>query len=150
MNKLDLAGGDRIELMQTFIRIVETGSLSAAAAQLGMTQPTVSRRLQALERSLGLKLLQRSTHAMKLTEDGERCFVQAGALLESWHAMEADLRDMTSDILRSALAAAEVAQRDGEDAMAAATAVAAAGLAALGMVRAVWPAAADANPQAGT
>ena len=92
MNKLDLAGGDRIELMQTFIRIVETGSLSAAAAQLGMTQPTVSRRLQALERSLGLKLLQRSTHAMKLTEDGERCFVQAGALLESWHAMEADLR----------------------------------------------------------
>lgn len=69
---------------------------------------------------------------------------------EMERTMEADLRDMTSDILRSALAAAEVAQRDGEDAMAAATAVAAAGLAALGMVRAVWPAAADANPQAGT
>jgi DNA-binding transcriptional LysR family regulator len=61
---------DRIELMQTFVRIVEAGSLSAAAAQMNATQPTVSRRLQALERSLGLKLLQRSTHAMKLTEDG--------------------------------------------------------------------------------
>ncbi|BAN99092.1 hypothetical protein E05_43260 [Plautia stali symbiont] len=52
---------DRIELMQTFIRIVESGSLSAAAAQLGTTQPTVSRRLQALEQRLGLKLILRTT-----------------------------------------------------------------------------------------
>jgi hypothetical protein len=64
---------DRIELMQTFVRIVESGSMSAAAAQLGTTQPTISARLQALERSLGLQLLQRSTHAMTLTEDGTRC-----------------------------------------------------------------------------
>ncbi|MFC5520765.1 LysR family transcriptional regulator [Polaromonas jejuensis] len=85
-------GVDRIELMQTFIRIVETGSLSAAAAQLGTTQPTVSRRLQALERSLGLKLLQRSTHVMKLTEDGDRCFARARELLDNWKALEADLR----------------------------------------------------------
>ncbi|WP_202444532.1 LysR family transcriptional regulator [Schauerella aestuarii] len=83
---------DRIELMQTFVRIVEAGSLSAAAQQLGTTQPTVSRRLQALERSLGSRLLQRSTHAMKLTEEGERCFTGAKALLASWEAFEADLR----------------------------------------------------------
>jgi DNA-binding transcriptional LysR family regulator len=83
---------DRIELMQTFVRIVEAGSLSAAAAQMNATQPTVSRRLQALERSLGLKLLQRSTHAMKLTEDGERCFARAKELLGNWDAFEADLR----------------------------------------------------------
>jgi DNA-binding transcriptional LysR family regulator len=78
--------------MQTFVRIVEAGSLSAAAAQMGTTQPTVSRRLQALERSLGVRLLQRSTHAMKLTEDGERCFERARELLVSWHAFEAELR----------------------------------------------------------
>jgi DNA-binding transcriptional LysR family regulator len=83
---------DRIELMQTFVRIVEAGSLSAAAAQMNATQPTVSRRLQALERSLGLKLLQRSTHAMKLTEDGERCYSRAKELLGNWEALEADLR----------------------------------------------------------
>lgn len=83
---------DRIGLMQTFVRIVEAGSLSAAAAQLGTSQPTVSRRLQALERALGLKLLQRSTHVMKLTDDGARCFAHAKALLESWQAMTADLR----------------------------------------------------------
>lgn len=78
--------------MQTFIRIVEAGSLSAAAAQLGTTQPTVSRRLQALERMLGIKLLQRSTHAMQLTEEGHRCFAHARELVANWSAFQADLR----------------------------------------------------------
>jgi DNA-binding transcriptional LysR family regulator len=84
--------GDRIELMQTFVRIVEAGNLSAAAVLLGTTQPTVSRRLQALERSLGVRLLQRSTHTMRLTVDGERCFQRAKELLASWAAFESDLR----------------------------------------------------------
>ncbi|RKH50495.1 LysR family transcriptional regulator [Corallococcus sp. AB050B] len=86
------ASADRLELMQTFLRIVDAGSLSSAAAQLGTTQPTVSRRLQALERSLGLRLLQRSTHAMKLTEDGARCYERAKELLASWESFESDLR----------------------------------------------------------
>jgi DNA-binding transcriptional LysR family regulator len=92
MKDQPLPGVDRIELMQTFIRIVETGSLSAAAEQLKTSQPTVSRRLQTLERTLGLRLLQRSTHVMKLTEDGERCYAHAKDLLDNWHALEADLR----------------------------------------------------------
>ena len=83
---------DRFELMETFVRIVDAGSLSAAALQLGTTQPTVSRRLQALERSLGVKLLRRSTHSMTLTEDGQRCLERARELLANWHAFEADLR----------------------------------------------------------
>jgi DNA-binding transcriptional LysR family regulator len=83
---------DRFELMETFLRIVDAGSLSAAAAQLGTTQPTVSRRLQALERSLGVRLLRRSTHSMTLTEDGQRCLERARELLANWHAFEADLR----------------------------------------------------------
>jgi DNA-binding transcriptional LysR family regulator len=87
-----MTGLDRIGLMETFVRIVEAGSLSAAAAQLGTSQPTVSRRLQALERSLGLKLLQRSTHVMRLTADGARCFAHARTLLDTWQAMSADLR----------------------------------------------------------
>lgn len=78
--------------MQTFVHIVEAGSLSAAAQQMGATQPTVSRRLQALERSLGLRLLRRSTHAMQLTEDGERCYTRAKELLDNWASFEADLR----------------------------------------------------------
>ncbi|RZA16196.1 MAG: LysR family transcriptional regulator [Lysobacteraceae bacterium] len=97
MNNSLPAGGDRLELMQTFVRIVEAGSLSAAAAQLGTTQPTVSRRLQALERSLGLRLLQRSTHVMKLTSDGERCFAHARELMASWEAMQSELRGATDE-----------------------------------------------------
>lgn len=83
---------DRLSLLQTFIRIVEAGSLSAAAAQLNTSQPTVSRRLQALERSLGLRLLQRSTHALRLTEGGTQCYERAKALLGNWEAMTAELR----------------------------------------------------------
>ncbi len=85
-------GMDRIELMQTFVRIVEAGSLSAAAAQMGASQPTISRRLQTLERLLGLRLLQRSTHGMGLTDDGARCFEHAKDLIAGWSRMEAELR----------------------------------------------------------
>ena len=84
--------GNRLQLMETFVHIVEAGSLSAAAAQMHATQPTVSRRLQALEQSLGVRLLQRSTHTMRLTVDGERCYRRAKELLASWASFEADLR----------------------------------------------------------
>ncbi|MDN0085695.1 LysR family transcriptional regulator [Crenobacter sp. SG2305] len=84
--------GERIELMLTFLRIVEAGSLSAAAVQLGTTQPTISRRLQMLERSLGLRLLQRTTHTMRLTQDGERCYERAKELLAGWARFESELK----------------------------------------------------------
>jgi DNA-binding transcriptional LysR family regulator len=83
--------------METFVRIVEAGSLSAAAGQMHSTQPTISRRLQALERSLGVRLLQRSTHVMRLTLDGERCFERAKELLANWAAFEADVRGVREE-----------------------------------------------------
>ena len=82
---------DRVDLMRTFIRIVEAGSLSAAARQLETTQATVSRRLQSLETLLGVKLLLRTTHAMKLTDDGERCYQHAKRVADAWVALEDDL-----------------------------------------------------------
>ncbi len=82
---------DRIDLMRTFIRIKESGSLSAAAQQMQTSQPTVSRRLQTLERLLGAKLILRTTHAMKLTDDGERCYRHAKLLVERWNALEDEL-----------------------------------------------------------
>ncbi|HEY1057098.1 MAG TPA: LysR family transcriptional regulator [Limnobacter sp.] len=84
--------GERIELMLTFLRIVEAGSLSAAASQLGTTQPTISRRLKALEAALGLRLIQRTTHTMRLTQDGERCYEQAKTLLTTWARFESELK----------------------------------------------------------
>lgn len=93
----NFSNSDRIELMHTFIRIVESVSLSAAALQLGITQPTISRRLQSLEQGLGLKLILRTTHALKLTDDGERCYAQARQLLATWHALEDELTGAGSD-----------------------------------------------------
>ena len=66
--------------------------MSSAAGQLGTTQPTVSRRLRSLENWLGLKLVQRTTHMMRLTKDGERFFTRSKELLAAWRAMEEDLR----------------------------------------------------------
>lgn len=82
---------DRVELMRTFVRIVEAGSLSAAAKQLETTQATVSRRLQSLESLLGVRLILRTTHAMKLTDDGERCYQHAGRVIDSWLALEDEM-----------------------------------------------------------
>ncbi|HEX2676229.1 MAG TPA: LysR family transcriptional regulator, partial [Polyangiales bacterium] len=91
------SNSDRLELLHTFVRIVEAGSLSAAATQLSTTQPTVSRRLQLLERTLGQRLVQRTTHAMKLTDEGTRCFEHAKGMLERWQAIEADLRGVDEE-----------------------------------------------------
>ncbi|WMJ69503.1 LysR family transcriptional regulator [Stenotrophomonas sp. 24(2023)] len=93
---------DRLELLRTFLRIVDAGSLSAAAAQLGTTQPTISRRLQALERQLGLRLLQRSTHGLQLTEEGLRCQRHAQRVLDEWESLQAELQG-EPDVLRGHL-----------------------------------------------
>ena len=82
--------------MRTFVRIVEAGSLSAAAKQIGTTQATVSRRLQSLETLLGVKLLMRTTHAMKLTDDGERGYQHAKKIIDAWLALEDGL-NVTED-----------------------------------------------------
>lgn len=94
---------DRFALMETFVRIVEAGSLSAAALQLGTSQPTISRRLHALESALGVRLLQRTTHAIQLTEVGQRYLARAKDLLGEWQGFEAELRgdgDVPSGVLR--------------------------------------------------
>ncbi|MEO0382175.1 MAG: LysR family transcriptional regulator [Pseudomonadota bacterium] len=56
--------------MRGFIAAAETGSLSAAARQLGLTQPTLSRQVAALEETLGLTLFERIGKKLVLTETG--------------------------------------------------------------------------------
>src|SRR2546430_17036189 len=68
---------DKLGAMKTFVRIVETGSLTAAAETLDTSLPTVVRTLAALERELGVSLLKRTTRRIHLTDEGsqylERC-----------------------------------------------------------------------------
>jgi DNA-binding transcriptional LysR family regulator len=68
---------DKFVAMKTFVRIVETGSLTAAADVLDTSLPTVVRTLASLERELGVSLLKRTTRRIHLTDEGtqylERC-----------------------------------------------------------------------------
>lgn len=61
---------DRVQGMQLFIRVVETGSFSKASADLGLTQPTATKHVAALEARLGARLLHRSTRGVTPTEVG--------------------------------------------------------------------------------
>src|SRR5689334_18497161 len=76
-----------------FLAIHRAGSLSAAAAPLGVTQPTCGRRLAALESTLGMRLFDRTPEGLRLTTDG-------AALLDAATAMEQSASDLA---LRAAL-----------------------------------------------
>jgi LysR family transcriptional regulator, regulator for bpeEF and oprC len=77
---------DRIELMMVFVRLYETRSFSVTARELGMVQPTVSKRLQALEAGLGARLLERNTRGLRPTDAGalyyDRCKRWLGEMQE--------------------------------------------------------------------
>ncbi|WP_188911582.1 LysR family transcriptional regulator [Aureimonas endophytica] len=80
---------DRYQAMATLVRVVETGSFSAAARQLHVGQPAVSKTIAQLEARLQVSLLIRSTHGLTPTEAGQRYYERAKAALRE--ADEAEL-----------------------------------------------------------
>ena len=74
---------DLISSLRSFLRVAETGSFSAVAAQRGVTQPAISRQVGALEDYLGTQLVQRSTQAITLTEEGKNLLAPAQELVEA-------------------------------------------------------------------
>ena len=82
---------DRLTAMGLFVRIVETGSFSAVAREMNMTQPTVSKQLTALERQLKTRLLNRSTRQLSLTEAGSAYFESSKRILATVNEAEANL-----------------------------------------------------------
>jgi DNA-binding transcriptional LysR family regulator len=81
---------DRFTAMKLFARVARTESFSSAAEEMGITQPTASRIVAALEKQIGAVLLTRSTRAVKLTEAGAdylaRCEDILAAMEEAEHA----------------------------------------------------------------
>jgi len=84
----------RMRELRTFAAIAELGSFSAAAEALDYTQSAVSHQIANLERTLGLRLLDRPRGARRvtLTPHGERLLAHAHALLERLEMAEADMR----------------------------------------------------------
>jgi DNA-binding transcriptional LysR family regulator len=81
---------DDLSLLRAFVGIVECGSISAGARRLKVSQPTLSRNLRILEEQCGAALLRRDTHAMCLTQTGQRLLADARNMLAQ--ADEADER----------------------------------------------------------
>lgn len=80
---------NRFSEMETFVRVVETGSFSNAAKQLRVGQPSVSKLVAQLEERLGVRLLLRTTHGMTPTEAGQDFYEHARRALLA--AEEAEL-----------------------------------------------------------
>jgi DNA-binding transcriptional LysR family regulator len=74
---------NKLAAMQTFVRIVDKGSLTAAAAALDTSLPSVVRTLAALERELGVRLLNRTTRRIHLTDEGAQYLERCRAILSA-------------------------------------------------------------------
>jgi len=72
---------DKINAMNTFVHIVEKGSLTQAAKAINTSLPTVVRVLAALEHSLGVRLINRTTRRIALTEEGQHYFLRCRQIL---------------------------------------------------------------------
>jgi len=68
--------------IETFVRVVEGGSIAAAARHLGITAAAASQNLARLEKELGTRLLTRTTRSQALTAAGEAYFAQVSPLLD--------------------------------------------------------------------
>lgn len=73
----------RMELRQLryFVAVAEEGNISRAAKKIFLTQPALSRQIKALEDEIGLCLLERQAHSIRLTKTGEALLVEARELL---------------------------------------------------------------------
>lgn len=79
---------DRFTQIESFVQIIEHGSLSAAALHAGVTPVMMGRRLDALERRLGAQLVLRSTRRLALTEQGATFLDECRRLLAQWNSAE--------------------------------------------------------------
>lgn len=84
---------DLLDRMATFVRIVEAGSLSAAARKGGVSLAAVSRQLGALEEELGASLIARTTRRLHVTEAGRRWYEHSVRLLRGLEEARADVAD---------------------------------------------------------
>ena len=84
-------GMDLLQAMRVFARVAESGSFSAVARELGVTQPTVSKIVAQLEQHLGAQLLARSTSGLKLTDPGADLYERCKGLIEQVAEMEASV-----------------------------------------------------------
>jgi len=80
------------DLLRSFAAVAAAGSFSGAARSLGLRQSTVSQHLQKLEAATGRRLIDRNTHALRVTPEGEAVLEHARGVLEEYNRMDEFLR----------------------------------------------------------
>jgi DNA-binding transcriptional LysR family regulator len=80
------------DLFRLFSVVAKTGSVNRAAHELGMSQPTLSRRLKELERYVAAPLFFRASSGVKLTQEGEDLQRSAGDMMLAFESFQRDLR----------------------------------------------------------
>lgn len=83
---------DRLAAERMFVKVVETGSFAAAAARLGTSSGQASKLVSRLELTLGVKLLNRTTRAIALTEAGSICAERLRRLIEDYDDLESEMQ----------------------------------------------------------
>lgn len=84
---------DRFREFETFVCVVESGSFSAASRKLGCTPSAVSKLVERMENRLGVRLMQRTSRSLTLTEEGKNFYHAAARVLESISEAESGLME---------------------------------------------------------
>ncbi|UOF89046.1 LysR family transcriptional regulator [Fodinisporobacter ferrooxydans] len=83
-----------IKYLETFLKVCDLGSFTAAADALNMSQPGVSKQIQRLQADLGVTLLRREENGIKLTEAGRKVYASGKTILAEWNALSDSCRNM--------------------------------------------------------
>lgn len=89
---------DRIDSMQAFVAVATEGSFTKAAEKLSMSNQLVSKYVSQLEDHLAVRLFNRTTRRVRLTEAGEQCFEHAQLILENINHMESHFGQLQTEI----------------------------------------------------
>jgi DNA-binding transcriptional LysR family regulator len=89
---------DSLSDIALFLRVLDAGSISAAARQLDLSVAVASKRLQRLERELGVRLLHRTTRQLRATPEGAVLAAQGRVLVEDLEALTGSLRQTGNEV----------------------------------------------------
>ena len=103
----------KINTLEAFIKVVETGSIHAAARELGWSQPSLSKAIKQLEGEVSASLLQRGTRGVIVTPYGKALYKRALVMSDEMRKIQEDmehLRDRMEGKVRINLAPAAITE----------------------------------------